>query len=303
MFTAQAHAGRADLEPLIAFASASTAARFPLRAILHPGNVIWELMNDFDAPQDMRLWRDGDDIGALAMFVGPGQLWFECLPAAEDLIGEMLRWAEQSSRNAGRPSLSIHVLDQDLARQRLVAARGYAREGPEAVQFRLYLACDVPPLDLPTGMRVRDCVEIDLQARALCHRDAWSHLAHIGLPDARSKFTADSYRKLLAAPLYDPTLDLVVETEEGDLVANCIGWADQESGIGEFEPVGCHVDYRGRGIAGAMMREGARRMKARGLKWARVGTAHFNAAAISAYQNGGFELVDRAIWWRKDLRV
>jgi ribosomal protein S18 acetylase RimI-like enzyme len=164
------------------------------------------------------------------------------------------------------------------------------------VRFRIPLA-DPPTFPLPAGLRFRDCVDVDPQARAQCHRDAWNHLEHIGLPEARSSFSTESYLRTRAAEGYDPSLDLLVETADGTLVANCIAWLDEASGVGTFEPVGVHVDFRGRGLARAIVGEGLRRLKARGVRWGRVGTAHFNAPAIAAYLAAGFAVSDRTSWW------
>jgi ribosomal protein S18 acetylase RimI-like enzyme len=94
---------------------------------------------------------------------------------------------------------------------------------------------------------------------------------------------------------------MLVLAPNGTLVANCIVWIDEKSGIATFEPVGTHARYRRRGLARLAMHEALRRAKVRGMRWARVSTAHFNAPAIAAYTRAGFELCDRAAWWTKEL--
>jgi ribosomal protein S18 acetylase RimI-like enzyme len=301
--TARAHASRADLPPLLDFASRSLRARFPLDANWHPGDLVWQLKDARDVHLDMRLWETAEGVVAAALFAEPGQLWLEALPEHESLVTEALAWAEAAMASE-RPSLgtgglSVKLSGIDPHRIATVEALGYQRTAPEGVRFRRALDTDIPPAPLPPGMRLRDCVGIDPEARAACHRDAWNHLAHIGIENARSTFTAKSYGRLLASPVYDPSLDILVETEDGQLVANCICWADEVSGIGTFEPVGTHADYRGLGLARAVNVEGLRRLKARGLAWGRVGTAHFNAPAIATYLSCGFEIIDRPALWTK----
>jgi ribosomal protein S18 acetylase RimI-like enzyme len=148
-------------------------------------------------------------------------------------------------------------------------------------------------------MLIRDCVEVDLDHRAECHRNARNHLAHIGLAQARSTFSAADYEQLRASPGYDPALDLLVETSDGRLVGNCICWSDAPSGIGTFEPVGVHVDFRQMGLARALTLEGLQRLQAADMQWARIGTAHFNAPAIATYISSGFEITDHTYWWSK----
>jgi GNAT superfamily N-acetyltransferase len=146
---------------------------------------------------------------------------------------------------------------------------------------------------------VRDSVGADPEARAACHRAAWSALDHIGIRNARSSFTREVYESLSAAPLYDPALDILVEAPDGLWVANSLCWFDPAAGVGHFEPVGAHPDYRGQRLAGVAMHEALRRLKAAGATTARVGTAHFSTAAIAAYLAAGFRKVDESWWWTR----
>jgi len=166
--------------------------------------------------------------------------------------------------------------------------------------FRADLSKPLPELPLPDGFRVRDSAGVDPALRAAAHRSAWDDLAHIGLPDARSTFSEEVYLSLKDAPGYDPALDVLVEDSAGTFVANCICWADAQSRIGLFEPVGTHAQFRQRGLARFAMLEGLRRLKARGMAWAGVGTAHFNAPAIATYTSL-FQPLDKTRWWTKDL--
>lgn len=301
----RAHAGRTDLPLLIDFASRSLKARFPLDANWHPGDLVWQLKDARDAHLDMRLWETSEGVVAAALFAGPGQLWLECLPQHEALVTEALAWAEAAMASErprlGANTLSVKLSEADGARIAQVEALGFERTSPEGVRFRRALDTDIPPLELPPGMRVRDSVGIDPERRAAAHRNAWNHLAHIGIENARSSFTFKTYGRLLAAPVYDPTLDLLVETDDGQLVAGCICWADAASGIGTFEPVGTHVDFRSQGLARAVNVEGLRRLRTRGMAWGRVSTAHFNAPAIATYLSCGFEIIDRPALWTKAL--
>ncbi|HEX3915808.1 MAG TPA: GNAT family N-acetyltransferase, partial [Caulobacteraceae bacterium] len=70
-------------------------------------------------------------------------------------------------------------------------------------------------------------------------------------------------------------------------------------GIGSFEPVGVALAHRGQRLASAILREAMARLKARGLSEARVGTAHFNHAAIAAYLAAGFAPAGSSHWWAK----
>jgi GNAT superfamily N-acetyltransferase len=299
------YAGSPDLPALIRFASEAVRTRLPLEAAWHPGNIVWNLKEALDGPHAMRLWRLGGEVVAVGWLEAPGELYLEAVAGHEDLVGDVLAWAEDTTRaDPSRPvELAARVTLGDADRIPALEALGFRRGRPEGVLFRKDLADLLPDAPPPEDARVVDCVDIDAEARAKCHRDAWNYLAHIGIPNARSSFTAEVYRGLRAAPVYDASLDILIQAATGELVSNCICWADPACGMGAFEPVGTHVDFRGRGFGRAVVLEGLRRLQARGMVWARVGTAHFNAPAIATYLSCGFELIDHTWWWTKALEV
>jgi ribosomal protein S18 acetylase RimI-like enzyme len=293
--------GREDLTALLAFASRLSKTRRPFAFGWHPGDFVWNLQGAYDEPQDNRMWFRDEAIEAFAGLDG-AMLWVEALPPAEDRLIDLVLWAEavhEGHRPPEAPALAIRACDADLGRIARLEALGYRRAGPEGVQFRLDLAKPLPWTTAAEGFRTRDCLGLDAGARAKVHRDAWDSLGHLGLPEARSSFSTDRYLSLRGAPGYDPRLDIVVEDAEGRLVANCICWADEASGVGVFEPVGVSPAVRGRRIARLAIHEGLRRLQARGLQEAHVGTAHFNTSAIAAYLACGFTPAGTASLWSK----
>jgi predicted N-acetyltransferase YhbS len=64
--------------------------------------------------------------------------------------------------------------------------------------------------------------------------------------------TGTAYRRLMTAPLYRPGLDWVATTGDGAMVASACLWLDVDTGVVLLEPIGCHPDHRGRGLAGAV---------------------------------------------------
>jgi GNAT superfamily N-acetyltransferase len=307
MATPRAHAysGRTDLALLLAFASRAFASRLPLNADWHPGDIVWELKGGYDQPHPLTMWRGPEGVEAASCAMSADTLWLEVLPECEHRLPAIVAALERARLDAtddAAPHLSIRAFAGDTRRTAALAAIGYAMSGPEGVWFRTDLAQPLPALAPPSGFRIRDSVGIDVARRAKAHRDAWNDLAQIGMPDVRSSFSTEIYCSLRAAPLYDPALDILVEADDGTLVANCIAWADTTSSVGIFEPVGTHAAYRRRGFARLAIVEGLRRLQARGLRWGGVGTAHFNAPAIATYLSCGFTLFDQTAWWSKTLR-
>jgi len=298
------YAGFGDLSLLIRFAGKALSSRYPLDATWHPGDFIWKLKGAYDAEHALRLWTSAGKVTAVSWLVDDNALWMETIGQSENQVTAILASAEAevlSQNHTADPQLTVRALEKDAGRVALLEQSGYRRGTPDAVIFRKGLAESVAGPILPEGMKLLDCTHVDADARSRCHRDAWNDLAHIGIPDARSTFTTEVYLSLRSAPGYDPALDLVVETPSGDLVSNCICWVDEQSRVGNFEPVGTSSLYRDRGIARAATLEGLGRLRERGMTFARVTTAHFNLPAIATYLSCGFEIIDRTYWWTKRL--
>lgn len=290
----------ADLADVLAFASA--ASRAGRAATWHPGDIAWRFAiqgSDAAALSDARLWRESGRIVAVAWFYNREDLRFDVLEAG--LIPEIITWAEEHMRAAGGrlgAAIELDAFDTDNERCAALTAAGFQRANLHTVLMRVDLA-QAPAPRLPHGYSFEDCRTADIGARVESQRAAWSDLAQIGLPEARSNFTRAAYEAASAAPNYDPALDLVVRDASGAYVANAICWADDASSVGAFEPVSVVTAHRGKGVARALVAEGFRRFQERGLAQARIFTAHFNAPAIAAYQAAGFTIIARGEGWRR----
>jgi len=290
--------GRRDLAPLLAFCSAATIARAPLRPTWHPGDLVWQLRGRFDSAHALyAVVQDGAVVGAL-WFQGE-ELLIDLLPDETRLLPGLLETAMDKARRAGSRQLQSGVDDGDAERRAAFAAAGFSLAGPASVQFERDLA--QPPAARPcvAGIHLRDCLGIDPEARAEVHRAAWSALEHLNI-DATSPFSAADYLSLTASETYDPRFDIMAETADGRLVANATAWADKPSGTAVFEPVGVHPDFRGAGLTAAVMSEAMIRLATSGLRKARVGTAHFNTSAIKAYSKA-FDNAGSASTWSREL--
>lgn len=300
-YDTRTYADRADLLLLQEFASKALSSRFPLDATWHPGDFSWQLMPNYDRPHRVRMWEKDGAVEAVAMFESADKLLIELLPSSDALLPEIMARAERASRRAGQAALKVRAYDGDGTRIAALEALGYRRSAPDGVCFRVDLSQPLRMRTPPSEFRLRDSVDIDPERRAAAHRDAWNDLKEIGLPDARSSFSTEVYLGLKTAPDYDPALDILVQADDGTLVANCICWRDDQCRIGSFEPVGTHSHYRRRGLARLAVHEGLRRLKECGMRYGRVSTAHFNVPAIATYAACGFTLHDRSNWWTKEL--
>lgn len=306
-FVARSFAGAADLPLLIDFARANMLARRPGGTYWKPGDITWQFYRLRGAACEyVRLWSDERGLAGLVAFEPPLTMAFDVrcnLAFDSPLLDEMLAWVAEKRGAIARPGeavprayadlsrgISTLVHASDAERIEALAQRGYTRGREGGVRYSVSLKNPVATDALPRGMRLRYATDADVAARAEAHREAWSVWG-------QSKFSEDAYRELRAARLYDERLDVILEDPDGRIVSYCICWADDATGVGQFEPVGTRADCTGRGYGKLVMREGLRRLRARGMHTALVGTAWVNERARLLYPASGFELADVEWWW------
>ena len=329
-FESRAFSGATDLIHLIDFVRAQMIGRWPASTYWHPGDIVWQLYpySKLERVGDVRLWSDAGGLAGFAIFEPPLNLRFDIrrdLSLDPALLADVLAWGEARWRRHATPAAEIPIayaalehrlatvsLESDTPRAAALREHGFRPLEQGALLYRRSLG-PVPELvegpaeraprvrapalpGLPPGFRVRHATDADIEERAALHRDAWS----VWGP---SSFTAERYRQLRAAPLYDETLDIVVEAPNGALASSCIAWADDASGIATFEPVGTRPAFAGLGLGRAATLEAFRRLSARGIHTALVSTASVNAAGMRFYPSCGFEQVDAERFFVKEVAV
>ncbi len=301
-----------DFPALYRFATESVALNGPGRSTWDPGDIAWQLgmfPETFDLSGEVRLWEDAGGVVALCVFEPPLNFTFDIHPRLgfdRKLADDILAWVERrraetlGSEGAipvayqmlGESSLSVESRDSDNDRIAFLAERGYIKNDRHSVHYLRVLDGPIDQPSLPAGMRFRHATDADIEARAELHRDAWS----VWGP---SQFSASRYRRLRAQPVYDETLDVVIEDEPGQLQSYCIAWYDSANRVGDFEPVGTRVSATGKGLGRAVVMEGLRRLQARGARTALIGTASVNAPALKCYAACGFALVERSHFYSR----
>lgn len=301
----------ADYDELSDLLSANAAACLPNPPVLLPGDLAWRLPA---ARPDkfLQLFFWNRKLAAFAWFEPPTGFEFEIdadLVEKAALLNALLEWACQTRLvlPAAYPRF-VDITDMDAWRQEVTAPLKSDREDghylttvcPESDQARIRWLTDqgfeatahyspvyfwdlnraLPESEPPAGCRLRSVTSADIPGRVDVHRAAW-----VG-----SQFDADRYLEIRSRPSYREDLDIVLE-EAGNFGSYCICWADEQSAVGHFEPVGTRPDWRGRGAARAVILEGLRRLKHSGMRWARVSTAGFNAPAQALYVSCGFKKV------------
>src|SRR5205823_7761092 len=79
--------------------------------------------------------------------------------------------------------------------------------------------------------------------------------------------------RLRQCSLYDPALDLAVETADHDVAGYALFWFDPVTKVGLVEPMRVEDAYQRRGLARAMLTTGLDRLAKRGARRLKVGYA------------------------------
>ncbi len=190
-----------------------------------------------------------------------GQAFLQRRPDYEDLLPEMLAYAERTF--VGRGGTRLYVGEGDAALAAAAARRGFARDDEPCAHYLEYDLSSIPEAKLRPGYRFRSMADDnDLERRRKV----------LGLSFRRKNpdewATVFSYEELQRAPDYRKDLDVVVVRPDGEYVACALGWVDACNKLATLEPVGAVQIGMGREV----VREGLRRVAALGAAVARVET-------------------------------
>ena len=94
--------------------------------------------------------------------------------------------------------------------------------------------------------------------------------------------------RLRQCSLYDPGLDLAVETADGQVAGYALFWFDPVTRVGMLEPMRVEDEYQRRGLARAMLTAGLDRLAARGAR--RLKVSYATSAARALYVGAGFRV-------------
>ena len=101
--------------------------------------------------------------------------------------------------------------------------------------------------------------------------------------------------RLRECPLYDPELDLAVETSDGRIAGYSLYWFDPVTRTGLVEPVRVVDEYQRRGLARAMLTAGLSRLADKGAQRVKIG--YGTEAAANLYQSIGFQPTSTDTWY------
>jgi len=281
----------ADLEDLSLLVTGAWLERGP-HVECTAGDLTWRLLRNAQVrPQeDIALWeRAPGQLAGFAWAYGNGDvdLFIHSHQDADAFVRDLEPWVHARHERGPRPP-TLWALESSAPLLAALEQRDWRRITGAGY---LHLARPLhppppPPPPLPSGYRVRAVRgPEEAAARALVHRRGFG----------TERMTTEVYARLMAAPRYQPTLDLVAEAPDGSLAACVLGWFDAATGVGEFEPVACAPEHRRRGLVRALMHEGLERMRLLGARQAIVYAYEDSPAPVALYRACDFTVVDRNV--------
>ncbi len=305
---------RDDFSDLLGLVASNAAHRPTGHTYMMTSDVAWQFPGC--APKEnIRLWRNHRGLAAYAWFQPPDAIRFDVrtdLSSNVDVPTEILSWAE-SRRASFPPSYPFYVdlesmeewarvirdqpshplaenkylvtsaLETDERRIEFLRGAGFSATTHFEPILTLQIS-DISLGDTSIGFTLRHVEEADFAERVAVHSAAWA---------PASGFNLEQYLKVRAiTEVFDPSLDIVAEAQDGTFASYTIAWKDPVSLTGSFEPFGTRPEYRGTGVSRAVIFEGLRRLSAKGMKFARIYTAGFNHQAAKLYTSCGFAQVD-----------
>jgi GNAT superfamily N-acetyltransferase len=174
-------------------------------------------------------------------------------------------------------TLEIGVADGDREFEDLAGRAGLS---PVRHDSTAWLAAERRPvvIPLPKGFSLVDRTQ---------RLDAPHHM--------RKRNGAEVAERLGQCSLYDPTLDIAIETVDGQVAAYSLYWFDPVTKVGLVEPVRVEDAFQRRGLARAMLSAGLERLAAKGAQ--RMKVSYGSAPAAALYLGLGFEVESTTTWY------
>jgi GNAT superfamily N-acetyltransferase len=234
---------------------------------------------------DQLFWVDDDGPVAGVVLTDWGRGW-GCDPivvpgAAVPLAAVWTRAVEAIDR-LGLEAVEVLARDDDVELTSLLAGAGFAPDDERGGNSWMDTQDRPEVATLPEGFVLVDRAQATTRAHPM-----------------RQRSGEEVEARLRQCSLYDPTLDLAVETADGEVAGYALFWFDPVTKVGLVEPMRVEAAYQRRGLARAMLTAGLDRLAKRGASRLKVG--YSTDVARRLYVGAGFRVTstDRTYRWTR----
>lgn len=248
----------------------------------------------------IRVWEENNKIVAIAQIEDTNCGYLQIRPGYYHITEEMVTWLEEhgsmSNKDTGTKDLILFSREDNEELNRVLEQRGYKKSESFSYMSRMKPEdhCDV---SLSKEFKIKSMAEnIPYYKRYNVVRKAFNpEFEEISNDADLPEFFLD----MINAPMYRAELDLVIECNNGDVVAACTVWYDESINIGMIEPVGTHPDYHGKGLGKAIVTDALKRLAKLSADYAYVES--FGDVRNQFYSSVGFKSFNKDIPWKISL--
>lgn len=260
---------------------------------IHVGNLDFERYAFEESPDIVykSTWFVSDDkmqIGFIT--IQEDEFFITVLSEFQHLTQDILNHIEHNCYTHGT-TITTDANSENKLLSSILEQRGYTK----TVRFRFNGICDLskisPYVPLAEGFSIRLTQKKDIARRAEL----------FGLATGGIGTTSERYEGMMNSPSYCDAMDLVVQTDNAEIIAYCTIWDDPVSKIAILEPVACVEEHRREGIMKSTLLYGMNLLKVRGAKYIYVGTGGNNIASQTLYRSVGFLEYGINCEWKKTL--
>ena len=231
------------------------------------------------------LWEDdGILVGVACYEMNMGSCHLHVRPGYENLLPELLAWAERElcTVKHKKHELQVWITDKEPQKRDMLNANGYKRKHNEAVKIFRYENAFMERT-LPEGFALIDGTDMDYGKLRLCY---WKGFNHSGRPKGE---LADGN----IAPRFDLSLSTIAVAPDGAYACALGMWYDERNNYAYLEPLATVPKYRRMGLATIALTEAMKKTKALGAEYCFGGSREFYTAI-------GFETICNRELWKKE---
>ncbi|MBS4219585.1 GNAT family N-acetyltransferase [Bacillus sp. FJAT-49711] len=219
-----------------------TQAIWSLESNYHIGDLAWQRFRHAGRENEWitAIWEMGDRPVAWGWVKLPDSLMFQVDPNFSELSKDVIEWFDTTEANEQR----VTVLETESHLISAIEDSLFSplEETPEVLTKISLDSCPFP-VNLPDGFKARYLKgDEDLINRVRAQRAAFTP----------SRVTEESYRNVMNTYPYDPSLDWVLETPDGEFAAFCLIWFGEINKVGLLEPVGTDPKFWRMGLGSSV---------------------------------------------------
>ena len=249
---------------------------------------------------ELGIWQKDDEILAWAVFLPPWwNLDFAIHPAerGSGLEDEVFAWGKEQmlayARRTGESFWGSVEIFEDSPNADDTAANlaklGFQQFEWSTLRFEIRVDQESPQAQIPQGFQIRPLAGAsEVDAYVKLHRAAFGS----------DRMTRAWRLRTLAHPAYQPEIDLVAVSPQGELVGFCICWMWHD--LGQIEPLGVHPDYQGLGLGRALELSALGALRNYDVRKVYLDHVSLNDNAIALSLKNGFKQSNNALRYYVD---